>query len=149
MITKNAVLWLLIFLFKIALLRCNLHTIQFTQIIQCFLAYSQDYATIATNEILKSFCTPPKNRNPLLMRILYFLSSILLALSSVQFSRSVMSDSFRSMDCSTPGFPVHHQLLELVQTHVHQFGDAIEPSHPLFSPSPPAFNLAQHQSLFQ
>ena len=48
-----------------------------------------------------------------------------------------------------PGFPVHHQLLELAQTHVHQVGDAIEPFHPLSSPSPPAFNLSQHQGLFQ
>ena len=45
------------------------------------------------------------------------------------------------MDCSTPGFPVHHQLPELAQTHVHQIGDAIQPSHPLSSPSPPAFNI--------
>ena len=49
------------------------------------------------------------------------------------------------MDCSTPGFPVHHQLLELTQTHVHWVGDAIQPSHPLSSPFPPAFNLSQHQ----
>ena len=53
------------------------------------------------------------------------------------------------MDCSTPGFPVHHQLLDLVQTHVHQVGDAIEPSHPLLSPFPPTFNLSQHQGLSQ
>ena len=53
------------------------------------------------------------------------------------------------MDCSTPGFPVHHQLLELTQTHVYQVSDAIQPSHPLSSPSPPAFNLSQHQGLFQ
>ena len=53
------------------------------------------------------------------------------------------------MDCSTPGFPVHHLLLERSQTHVHQVGDAIQPSHLLFSPSPPAFNLSQHHSLFQ
>ena len=53
------------------------------------------------------------------------------------------------MDCSMPGFPVHHQLPELAQTHVHWVGDAIQPSHPLFSPSPPAFNLSQHQSLFK
>ena len=46
------------------------------------------------------------------------------------------------VDCSTPGFPVHHQLPELAQTHVHQVGDAIQPSHPLSSPSPPAFNLS-------
>ena len=53
-----------------------------------------------------------------------------------------MSDSLRLMDCSMPGFPVHHQLLEPAQTHVHRAGDAIQPSHPLVSPSPPAFNLS-------
>ena len=53
------------------------------------------------------------------------------------------------MDCSTPGLPVHHQLPELAQTHVHQVGDAIQSSHPLLSPSPPAFTLYQHQGLFQ
>ena len=49
------------------------------------------------------------------------------------------------MDSSTPGFPVCHQLPELAQTHVHHIGDAIQPSHPLSSPAPPAFNLSQHQ----
>ena len=53
------------------------------------------------------------------------------------------------MDCSTPGFPVYHQLLELTHTHVHQVGDAIQLSHPLPSPSPPTFNLSQHQGLFK
>ena len=53
------------------------------------------------------------------------------------------------MDCSTSGFPVHHQLLELIQTHVHRVNDAIQSSHPLSSPSPPTFNLSQHQGLFQ
>ena len=53
------------------------------------------------------------------------------------------------MGCSTPGFPVHHQLPELAQTNVHGVGDAIQPSHPLLSPSPPSFNISQHQSLFQ
>ena len=53
------------------------------------------------------------------------------------------------MDCSMPGLPVHHQLPELAQTHVHRVGDAIQPSHPLSSPSPPAFNLSQHQGLFK
>ena len=53
------------------------------------------------------------------------------------------------MDCCMPGFPVHHQLLELAQTHIHRVSDAIQPSHPLLSPFPPAFNLSQHQDLFQ
>ena len=53
------------------------------------------------------------------------------------------------MDCSRLGFPVHHQLLELAQTQVPQVGNAIQPSHLLSSPSPPAFNLSQHQSLFK
>ena len=53
------------------------------------------------------------------------------------------------MDCNMPGFPVHHQLPEFTQTHVHWVSDAIQPSHPLpSSPSPPALNLSQHQSLF-
>ena len=53
------------------------------------------------------------------------------------------------MDCSTAGFPVHHQLQELAQTHVHHIGDIIQPSHPLSSPFPPALNLCQHQGLFK
>ena len=53
------------------------------------------------------------------------------------------------MNCSMPGLPVQHQLPESTQTHVHQVDDAIQPSHPLSSPSPPALNLSQHQGLFQ
>ena len=53
------------------------------------------------------------------------------------------------MDCSMPGFPVHQQLPELAQTHIHWVDDAIQPSHLLLYPSPPAFNLSQHQGLFQ
>ena len=53
------------------------------------------------------------------------------------------------MNHSMPGLPVHHQLLESTQTHVHRVGDAIQPSHPLSSPSPPALNLSQHQGLFK
>ena len=52
------------------------------------------------------------------------------------------------MDCSRPGLPVHHQLQEFTQTHVHWVGDVIQPSHPLSFPSPPAFHLSQHQGLF-
>ena len=69
--------------------------------------------------------------------------------SSVQFSRAVVSDSLRPHDPSKPGHPVHQQLLEFTQTHVHRVSDAIQPSHPLSFPSPPVLNPSQHQSLFQ
>ena len=68
---------------------------------------------------------------------------------SVQFSHSVMSDSMRPMDNSTPGLPVHHQLPEFTQTYVHWVGDAIQPPCPLPSSSLPTFTLSQHQGLFQ
>ena len=77
------------------------------------------------------------------------LKTIWILLSSVQFSCSVMSDSLWPLEFILPSFPVHHQFLEFTQTHVHWVGDAIQPSHPLSSPSPPAFNLTQHQGLFQ
>ena len=60
-----------------------------------------------------------------------------------------MSNSLDPVDSSTPGFPVHHQLLQLTQTHVDRVGDAIQPSHSLLSPSPSAFNVSQHQALLQ
>ena len=66
--------------------------------------------------------------------------------SSVAQSCATLCDP---MDCSTPGFPVHHQILELTQTHVHWVNDAIQPSHPLPCPSLPAFNLSQHQGLLK
>ena len=66
--------------------------------------------------------------------------------SSVAKSRRALCNP---MDGSMLGFPVHHQCLELTQTHVHGVGDAIQPSHPLSSSSPPTFNLSQHQGLFQ
>ena len=70
---------------------------------------------------------------------------------SVQFSSVTQScpTLCNPMDCSMPGLPVHHQLPELTQTHVHRVGDAIQPSHPLTSPSSPALNLSQHQGLFK
>ena len=60
-----------------------------------------------------------------------------------------MSNCLSPMDCSMPGYPVHHHPWELLQSHVHRVGDAIQPSHPLLSPSPPAFNLSQHQGLLK
>ena len=72
-------------------------------------------------------------------------------LLSVQFSSVAQScpTLCDPMNHSTPGLPVHHQLPEFTQTHVHRVGDAIQPSHLLLSPSPPALNPSQHQSLFQ
>ena len=74
-----------------------------------------------------------------------------LILSSVQFSSVAQScpTLCDPMNCSTPGLPVHHQFPEFTQTHVHRVSDAIQPSHPLSSPSPPAHNPSQHQNLFQ
>ena len=73
------------------------------------------------------------------------------SVSSVQFISVTQSclTLCDPMNCSTPGLPVHHQLPEFTQTHVHRVSDAIQPSHPLSSPSPPAPNPSQHQSLFQ
>ena len=72
---------------------------------------------------------------------LFFISSV-QSLSHVQLFVD-------PVDYSMPGFPIHHQPPELAKTHVHWVSDAIQPSHPLLSPSPPAFNLSQHQGLFQ
>ena len=76
----------------------------------------------------------------------YFKFYFSVQFSSVAQSHPTLSDP---MNRSTPGLPVHHQLLEFTQTHVHLVSDAIQPSHPLSSPSPPAPNPSQHQSLFQ
>ena len=75
----------------------------------------------------------------------------LLISSFLQFNSVVQScPTFHEpIDCSTPGFPVYHQLLEFTQTHVHRVSDAIQLFHSLSSPSPPAFSLSQHQGLFK
>ena len=74
-----------------------------------------------------------------------------IIISSVQFSSVAQScpTLCNLMNCSTPGLPVHHQLPEFTQIYVHRVSDAIQPPHPLSSPSPPAPNPSQHQSLFQ
>ena len=69
-----------------------------------------------------------------------------LQFSSVTQSCPTLCDP---TDCCTPGLPIHHQLLEFTQIYVHYVGDAIQPSHPLSSPSLPAFTLSQHQGLFK
>ena len=82
--------------------------------------------------------------NSLFMPFISFLGSV--QFSSVAQSCPTLCDP---MNCSTPGLPVNHQLLESTQTHVHCVGDAIQPSHPLLSPSPPDLNPSQFQSLFK
>ena len=74
-----------------------------------------------------------------------------LPVSTLQFSSVTQScpTLCDPMNSSTPGLPVHHQLLEFTQTHIHRVGDAIQPSHPVSSPSPPASNPSQRQGLFQ
>ena len=91
-----------------------------------------------------------------LFLVSFFLFLILSCMSSlyilgIQFSSIAQSCPilWDPMNRSTPGLPVHHHLLEFTQTHVHWVGDAIQPSHPLSSPSPPTPNPSQHQSLFQ
>ena len=74
-------------------------------------------------------------------------SDVCIQFSSVQSLSCVQLCD--PVNCSTLGLLVHHQLLEFTQTHVHRVGDAIQPSHPLLSPSPPAPNPSQHQGLFQ
>ena len=85
------------------------------------------------------------------VRLTAILVSNSVSLSSVQFSSVVQScpTLCDPMNRSTPGLPVHHQLPEFTQTHVHRVGDAIQPSYPLSSPFSPVPNPSQHQSLFQ
>ena len=97
------------------------------------LVWNQDQNT-STSPSLPSF-TVEENRT---VKVVQF--------SSVAQSCPTLCDP---MNRSTPGLPVHHQLPEFTQPHVHQVGDAIQPSHPLSSPSPPAPNPSQHHSLFQ
>ena len=98
-----------------------------------------------------SGCSQPRNRIGVSCFADRFFTSratreaLYMCICSVVKSCPTLCDS---MDCNTPGFPVHHQLPELAQTHVHWVSDTIQPSHLLSFPSPPAFNLSQHQVLF-
>ena len=85
------------------------------------------------------------------LTVAQIMNSLLESINSVQFSSVTQSclTLCDPMNCSTPGLPVHHHLLEFTQTHVYRVSDAIQPSHPLLSPSPPAPNPSQHQSVLQ
>ena len=88
-----------------------------------------------------------KNFENIISTLKIYIYQYFVNFASVQFSCSVVSDSL--WPCSMPGLPAQHQLPDLTQTHVHWVSDAIQPSHLLSSPSHPAFNISQHQGLFQ
>ena len=79
-------------------------------------------------------------------RHLFLRRKVMTNLNSILKSRDITLPTKAHLNCSTPGFPVHHHFLELTQTHVHWVSDVIQPFHTLSSPSPPAFHLSQHQS---
>ena len=93
-----------------------------------------------------SLGTWPDSNEPCMLNVKY-LYIVPFHKMSVQLLSCVQL--WDPMDCRMPGLPVHHQLSESTQTHVHWVSDAIQPSHPLLSPSSPTFNLSQHQGLFQ
>ena len=102
-----------------------------------------DFLYMGSKITMDSDCSHKIKRHLLLLRK--------AIINLVQFSSVAQTcpTLCNSMNCSTPGLPVHHQLPEFTQTHIHRVGDAIQPSHPLSSPFPPAPNPSQHQSLFQ
>ena len=93
----------------------------------------------------------PSSSFPHVLKSIFYVWDNDPQLSSVQFTRVAQSclTLCDPMNHSPPGLPVHHKLLEFTQTHVHWVGDAIQPTHPLLSLSPPALNLSQHQGLFK
>ena len=119
------------------------------------LIYANDTTLVAeSEEELKSLITKVKEESEKADLKLNIEKTKIMAsglISSVQFSSVAQScpTLCDPMNHSTPGLPVHQHLLEFTQIHVHQIGDAIQPSHPLSSPSPPAPNPSQHQGLFQ
>ena len=119
------------------------------------LRYADDMTLMAeSEEELKSLLMKVKEESEKVDLKLNIQNTKIMALvliSSIQFSSVSQSCPILCdpMNCNTLGLPVHHQLPEFTQTHVHRVGDAIQPSHPLSSPSPPAHNPSQHQSLFQ
>ena len=128
----------------------------------CFFFYQTEIILKIHKKMIKYICMIFKNNIPCQQRawkislsiVCHYLepSNVLVGIfSSVQFSSVAQScpTLCNPMNRSTPGLPVHHQLPEFTQTHLHRVSDAIQPSHPLSSPSPPVPNPSQHQSLFQ
>ena len=100
--------------------------------------------------VTKAMClTPSPNEQPLMRNGFHQRDCALRKASLLLSSCQVVLTLCNPVECSTPGFPVPHYLLEFAQTHVHWIGHAIQPSHPLSPTSPPAFNFPQHQGLFK
>ena len=109
-----------------------------------WMALSSDFYPCLYHLIFLSYSGNQRTKSP--MSIVFYSLRNTVQFSSVAQSCPTLCDP---MNHSMPGLPVHHQLPEFTQTHIHWVGDAIQPSHPLSSPSPPAPNPSQHQSLFQ
>jgi len=101
---------------------------------------NMDYSNPRSMYIFSSFCV---------IFNIFYQCLIVLGFASLSSVAQLCPTLCDPMNCSRPGLPVHHQLSEFTQTHVHSVGDAIQPSHPLLSPSPPALNPSQHQGLFK
>ena len=133
---------------------CSLGKTLFTFALLHFVLHSQTCLLLQVSlDFLLSHSNPLWWKGHLLLLLLSVLEGFasLHQFTSVQFSSVAQScpTLCNPMNLSTPGLPVHHQLPEFTQTHVHRVSDAIQPSRPVSSPSPPAHNPSQHQSLFQ
>ena len=136
---------------------CSLQLpIPFCSIFQKISSYILQILLLRFPHLLVEFQFPPVFSFPEYLfkplSVLTVVTSFLISLRIIICCCSVTKlclTLLNPMDCSTPGFPVLHYLLEFSQTHVHWVGDAIQPSHPLSPPSPPTFSLSQHRGLFQ
>ena len=105
-------------------------------------SFLTEFWSLDHSSFTENLNSTPNQETPLLFA--YQITFSLTLFSSVVQSCLTLCNP---TDCSTPGLPVHRQLLEFIQTHIHRIGNNIQPSHPLSSPSPPALNLSQHQGL--
>ena len=119
--------------------------LEILQIGQCSGIYKVSEKILEGNECVN---WSDGSRDGHMARKLWLKDQILRSVQSSLVTQSCPT-LYNPINCSTPGLPVYHQLLESTQTHVHWVSEAIQPSHPLSSPSPPALNLSQHQGLFK
>ena len=138
--------WSLAWRLWLNILKCLVsYSMANTFMILCLVCYGSSFSnTVPMKGLWEYYSMFPCKSFAICLWPLYLKVSSLV--SSVAQSCTTL---YNPMNCSTPGLPVHHQLPEFTQTHVHWVSDAIQPSHPLLSPSPPAFNLSQHQGLFK